>query len=474
MGLSGFLKKIFGIAPINIGESDRQALREIYSPPIMQSRPGHLENIEVTDDYLRVIKLLEEGSPIIFVSGKAGTGKSVLIDYICSAIKKDNVAVLAPTGVAALNVRGQTIHSFFRFPPRLITDEDIKSVYDRNLYSKLDLLVIDEISMVRADLFEGIDKFLRINGQNPGRPFGGTQLLIVGDPYQLPPVITTKAEADHLAGKNGGPFFFNTQSWLQNRPNFIELKRNFRQGNSGFAEILDKIRVAEDLDTALPIINARCVPVEDSGNHIVTLTGTHLQADQINEREIRKLSGRPRTFMGEVSGKFSSENKKLPVPINLTLKSGAIVMFAKNDSQKRWVNGTIGRVVGFRHNSIKVEVIADRHCRIHDVQKVAWEIFEYRYDETEGKIKPVIAGRYVQFPLMLAWAVTIHKAQGKTLGRILIDLGNRAFASGQVYVALSRCRSLEDIYLTRPINKEDVICDESIKRFYSNLQNGQQ
>jgi ATP-dependent DNA helicase PIF1 len=466
MGLLDVLKGILGVAPVTIGDLNRSATHEEPRPaPVLPKPNAPLEDIEVTNDYGVVARLIEAGFPIVFVSGKAGTGKSTLIRFLRHAYS-GNVVVVAPTGVAALNVKGSTIHSYFRLPPRIVTDDDIKEVRDRQLYTKLDLLVIDEISMVRADLLDGVDKFLRVNGRHSDRPFGGTQLLLVGDLFQLPPVVSRAEESILFSRKYTSPYFFSAKSLEHCQFAPVELGKVFRQTDVAFTELLDKIRVAEQLENVLPAINTRYTGPASGGSHVVTLTCTNAASDQINKTELNKLPGEVRTFVGTISGKFAIEEERLPAPLNLTMKLGAHVMFTKNDTQKRWINGTLGRVIAFRDASIQVELIGDHPGAVHDVQVVDWESFKYEYDYAEDKIKPTVTGRYSQYPLMLAWAVTIHKSQGKTLGRVRVDLGNGAFSPGQVYVALSRCRSLADIDLARPIRRQEVKCDQRIKRFY--------
>jgi len=462
MGLLDALKDILGISPVNIGDLNRRATYERPQPPIPVVTHDPLEGIEITDEYRAVKTLLEEGFPIVFVSGKAGTGKSTLIHYLRHVFKK-NVVVVAPTGVAAINVKGTTIHSFFCFPPKVVTDEDIKEVKDRRLYAILDLLIVDEISMVRADLMDAMDKFLRLNGRYSDKPFGGVQLLFVGDLFQIPPVVNREEEAVLLARPYKSEFFFSSKALQNCQLTPIELTKVYRQSDSTFMNMLNKIRVAEDLESVIPSINAECCGRPESKDSI-TLTCTNVTADQINTAELRKLPGKSRTFTGEVSGKFAVKDAKLPSPLNLTIKPHAQVMFTKNDSQKRWVNGTLGRVTAIKKASIQVELLTNG--AIHEVQRAEWDSYKYEYDYVEDKIKTVVSGRYIQYPLMLAWAITIHKSQGKTLEKVCVDLGDGAFASGQVYVALSRCRSLADLSLARPIYISEVKCDERIKRFY--------
>jgi ATP-dependent DNA helicase PIF1 len=455
---------LLGHPPITIGELNRYATHDRPKPPPATPPVDPLDGIEITEEYRDAVNLIESAVPIVFVSGKAGTGKSTIIHFLRHTLKK-NIVVVAPTGVAALNVRGATIHSYFRLPPRIVTDEDIKEVKDRRLYSKLDLLIVDEISMVRADVIDAMDKFLRINGKYKDRPFGGTQLLLVGDLFQLPPVVTRVEESVLFSRKYSSAFFFSAKSLENCRLVLVELKKNFRQRDPTFTEMLNKIRVAEHLEEVIPAINIACA-TDNRENHLITLTCTNAAADHVNAFKLSKLPGEARIFVGEVSGKFAIEDERLPSPINLALKPGAQVMFTKNDEMKRWVNGTIGRVTVLTEASIQIELVTDQPGSIHEVHRVKWESFKYTYDYTDDSIKPVATGQYTQYPLMLAWAVTIHKSQGKTLEKVRIDFGNGAFASGQVYVALSRCRTLSDISLARPVNPREVKCDQRIKRFY--------
>ncbi|MDX9922294.1 MAG: AAA family ATPase [Syntrophales bacterium] len=312
-----------------------------------------------------------------------------------------NVVVVAPTGVASLNVEGATIHSYFRFPPRIITEDDIKKVKDRKLYTKPDILIVDEISMVRADIVDTMDKFLRINGKYPNRPFGGTQLLLVGDLFQLPPVVERTAESALFGRKYSSPFLFSAKSLENCQLIPVELGKTFRQRSPEFTDMLNKVRVAEQLDKVIPIINAACSK-SAAGKHIITLTCTNTSADQVNEGELSKLLGERRVFKGEVFGKFAGGGAKLPVPINLALKVGAQVMFTKNDEKKRWVNRTLDRITAFKKASIQVELMTDHPGALHEVQRVKWESYKYEYDYDDDKIKPVLAGQYIQYPLMLA------------------------------------------------------------------------
>ncbi|MFH1504020.1 MAG: DEAD/DEAH box helicase [Candidatus Omnitrophota bacterium] len=466
MSILDSLKGILGVKPVNIGRLNRHAAGSFcQSKDLKKDNLDILADIEVTEEYENIEKLLNNNLPILFVSGKAGTGKTTLIHYLREKLNK-NVVVVAPTGVAALNAKGATIHSFFRLPPRIITNEDIKGVRSRTVYEKIDVLIVDEVSMVRADLIDAMDQFLRLNGPRSNQPFGGIQVLFVGDLFQLPPVVKKQEEKILAARRYESPFFFSAKV-LQNCEFVpIELCKIFRQTDSKFTEMLNRIRVAEQCCAVIHQINKRCIDEKDEAPSLITLTCTNTAADKINNLKLQQLPGEVSSFIGEISGKFAVQEEKLPSPLNLQLKPGAQVMFTKNDEQKRWVNGTIGRVVNFKNELIQVELVSDQSREVLDVHRVSWESFKYAYDYSKDKIKPVVVGKYTQFPLMLAWAVTIHKSQGKTLEKVRVDLGNGAFASGQVYVALSRCRSLRDITLARPIEKNEIKCDQRIKRFY--------
>lgn len=463
MSLYEDFKKIIPSKRFSIGELNRyaSAKRPIMKDPAPVTDP--LADITITEEYIQVKKLLEAGSQIVYVSGKAGTGKSTLIKYLRHTYK-NNVVVVAPTGVAALNVNGVTLHSYFQLPPRLTSEHDIKEIKDRKLYSKIDLLIVDEVSMVRVDVIDAMDMFLRKNGRDKELPFGGTQMLLVGDLFQLPPVVA-KEEEKLLDGRGySSPYFFSAKALQQCEMSSVELTEIFRQRDPEFTSMLNSIRTAENLKEVIPKLNAGCTSAEDDTS-IITLSCTNKVADEINSTAQGKLTGVSKTYSGEITGKFVVEEERLPSPLNLTLKVGAQVMFTKNDEQRRWVNGSLGRVVELLDKSIRVEMVSDTTGIIYDVSPVEWESYKYEYDDKKDKIAPKVAGRYVQFPLMLAWAVTIHKSQGKTLEKVRVDLGTGAFAAGQVYVALSRCRSMGDIRLTRPIKISEVKCDQIISRF---------
>ena len=432
--------------------------------------------IEITPEYEAVLTAISRKDPFIFISGRAGTGKTTLVNYLRNELK-EQVAVVAPTGVAALQVRGVTIHSFFRFPPRLIFPEnDIKKLKDRRLYNKLGILIIDEISMVRADMIDAIDMFLRVNGPREGKPFGGIQVIFVGDLFQLPPVV--RHEEMEVLRERGydAAYFFNAQVLHRSELTYIELMKIFRQKDKAFTDLLNQIRMNQGAETALKMINDACFHPGMSGDQqAITLTTTNQRADSMNTKEMRGLDTETRVYKGRVDGKFNIDERNLPSPLDLTLKLGARVMFTANDRNmpRRWMNGTLGKVVQFETESITVELDPASGSRMRHLVEVpifAWESYQYEFDEKENQIKPVVNGKFEQFPLMLAWAVTIHKSQGKTLEKVKVDLSGGTFAPGQVYVALSRCTTLEGIELLQPIRTNDVRTDAHVKDFYRRLQ----
>ncbi|MGQ9801717.1 MAG: WYL domain-containing protein [Candidatus Saccharicenans sp.] len=429
--------------------------------------------LEFIPEFRWTLDLLENTNKSVFITGRAGTGKSTLLDYFRNNTKK-NVVVLAPTGVAALNVGGQTIHSFFAFRPDITLDRVKKlSALKRALIKNLDAMIIDEISMVRADLLDCVDKALRLNREFPDLPFGGLQMILIGDLYQLPPVVTNKEKSSFLL-QYDSPYFFSARAF--NDPNFelefIELEKVFRQKEASFLELLNAIRNRSIDEQQLARLNARCrpdfVPPEDQ--FYITLTSTNEAADRINEEKLERLPGAARRYMGVISGDFDPDS--LPTAKILAVKEGAQVMLLNNDAYSRWVNGSIGRVEEITEAEDKPDVIMVRlqDDSLVDVLPHQWEIFEFEYDRKKNKIVSRVAGTFTQYPLRLAWAVTIHKSQGKTFDRVVVDIGRGAFAHGQVYVALSRCTSFRGLVLKKPIKRGHILMDYRVVRFLTHFQ----
>ena len=532
------------------------------------------KNLKLSDESKDVVDTLENSGENLFITGRAGTGKSTLLGYFRSTTKK-NVVVVAPTGVAALNVRGQTIHGFFKFKIG-VTVQDVKKItaeIDQKMYKKIDMLIIDEISMVRADLFDCIDRFLRLNGKNPAEPFGGVQIVVIGDLFQLPPVVGP-GEGYIFETKYESPYFFDAPAYKQGGFQVIELTHVYRQQDPVFIDILDKIRTGEadmqhveyinrmcleidgkkvtmtDMQTADAVVSDSLyvsdegIPIDDeerdedgnivvrknmhansqsksvNSNHLkhdaqssennseknkliedlkkqfdasgikglsfgiksttgvsdaipksntledgvkkltVYLVTTNALADKINTEKLEEIKTPSKIYKGALVGRF--EQKNAPAPEQLVLKLGAQVMTLKNDPGGKWVNGDIGTVEKLLDASVRIRF---EDGRVEEVVGDTWEMVRYEYDELHDQLESEVVGKYTQIPIKLAWAVTIHKSQGKTFDTAIIDFGKGTFAHGQAYVALSRVRSLQCITLKNPLRAQDVRIDERIRDF---------
>jgi ATP-dependent exoDNAse (exonuclease V) alpha subunit len=461
--------------------------------------------IEINPGFRRALDIMEGTSHHVFVTGKAGTGKSTLLELWRGQTLK-RIAVLAPTGVAALNVRGQTIHSFFGFKPD-VTPEAVRKLpkgrgaaSDRiALYRNLDAIVIDEVSMVRADLMDCVEKFLRLNGPRPKEHFGGLQLIFIGDLYQLPPVVTGQERglfapdppsmrrgfgprADLLApsalsaARYESPYFFSARIFAEPdfSMDFIELEKVYRQSDAAFIGLLNAIRNRSVDEPQIALLNSRLDPAfsPPDGEFYITLTSTNDLAAARNREKLASLPGRARRYEGFIEGEF--ERRSLPTEEALELKRGAQVMLLTNDRKGRFVNGTIGRVSKITKSQdagaddiVTVEIPDGGEV---DLTPNTWELFRFQYDAKADRIESESVGAFTQYPLRLAWAVTIHKSQGKTFDRVVIDIGRGAFAHGQVYVALSRCTSFEGLVLRTPIRKSHIWMDWRIVRFLTRFQ----
>lgn len=366
--------------------------------------------------------------------------------------------VLAPTGLAAINVGGQTIHSFFGFPPRLIRPDDIRRSRNGRVMRRLKLMIIDEVSMVRSDLMSAIDQSLRLNRGRPREAFGGVRLLVFGDLQQLPPVVQGGDVAEHLESAHGGVFFFSVGALSEGAGmSLIELDHVFRQSDEAFLTVLNRIRDGDVTEADLTVLNERTHPIRTlgEGDSFVILTPTNAAAHRINIAYLEALPAEAKSYEAGISGEFGETAH--PTDATLLLKHGAKVMLLRNDPDKRWVNGTVARVARLEDKRVWIEVDG----KVHEIEPVSWEARRYAYDQTAEKIVENVTGTFRQFPLRLAWALTIHKSQGLTLDRVYIDLGRGTFAHGQTYVALSRCRSLEGLALARPLRPTDIIFDRS-------------
>ncbi len=417
------------------------------------------------DELQYALDQLEHSQQHIFISGKAGTGKSTLLSLFRNTSRK-RIAVVAPTGVAALNVRGQTIHSFFKIPPRLLETHQIHRAKNRRLYQKLEVLVIDEISMVRADLFDIMDYHLRIN-REIDEPFGGVRLIIFGDLYQLPPVVASTFERQYLKDKYGTPYFFSSIAYQRLKENLetIELSTVYRQNEQYFINLLDAIRTRQIDYEDLEHLNSRITPRDEILEGSITLTTRNDIVKRINSEEINKIDRPGVTYMAKVSGQF--DPRYYPTDMILYLKIGSQVMMIRNDTTRRFVNGSIGKIVGLSEQSISVKLYEDDSDKIIEIDKQNWEMVRYQWNDKEKKIDTNIVGTFEQWPVKLAWAITIHKSQGKTFHRVYLDMGRGAFEYGQTYVALSRCTSMEGLQLKQPLKMSDILVDDRITDFYN-------
>ena len=435
-----------------------------------------LDNLEFQNAW----QLINYTRRSVFLTGKAGTGKSTFLRYIVENIRKKTV-VLAPTGIAAVNVGGQTLHSFFKIPlkPILPTDPDfaIRTLRKRMKYSsshvkllrQLDLIIIDEISMVRADIIDFIDKILRVYCHNMREPFGGKQLLLVGDIFQLEPVVTGDAR-DVLAHYYNAPYFFNALAFNELAIVPIELRKVYRQDDADFISLLDRVRAGQPAEADIRRLNAKLIPSEQvdrlSADMTMTIASRRDMVDHINERHLNELKTLEIVYKGIIKGDFPMN--ALPTDLELSLKVGAQIVFIKNSPDRRWVNGTLGIVDSLSDEKLCVRL---EQGNVVEVEPEVWGNIRYQYNEEKGTVDEIELGSYMQFPVKLAWALTIHKSQGLTFNKVIIDIGRGAFTGGQTYVALSRCRSFDGISLCSTLNMRDIFVNRHIIDFASRFNN---
>jgi tetratricopeptide (TPR) repeat protein/energy-coupling factor transporter ATP-binding protein EcfA2 len=426
-------------------------------------------------EFQDALQLITHTRQSVFLTGKTGTGKSTFLKYICNHTKKKYV-VLAPTGIAAINAGGVTLHSFFKLPfrPMLPDDPDLSLSHGRifeffkypkekrKIIAEVDLIIIDEISMVRADIIDCVDRILRVYSGNMRLPFGGKQLLFVGDVFQLEPVVPSD-QKEILSLFYASPFFFSARVFKDINLVPIELQKVYRQTDSVFINILDRIRNNAARKQELDTLNGRYFPSFEPQNEdmYITLATRRDQVDFINEKKLAELPGEEYVSVGKIEGDFPESS--LPTQLNLSIKEQAQVIFIDNDYERRWVNGTIGMVSGIDENG-NVYVLLESGVE-HLVEPTSWRNYKYKYNEKEKRIEEEIVGTFEQLPIRLAWAITVHKSQGLTFSRVVVDLTGGVFAGGQTYVALSRCTSLEGLVLKSKISSRDIFIRKEIVEF---------
>lgn len=418
-----------------------------------------------------VLEILENSPENIFLTGNAGTGKSTLLDHFRNSTNK-NIVVVAPTGVAAVNIKGETIHSFFGFAPNITPEKaalDAKHTKKGKIYNALEILVIDEISMVRADLLDSIDAFLR-SSRRINLPFGGVKLIMVGDLHQLPPVVTNM-EKEALSTMYETPYFFSSNVFtglfnsLFSQLKFVELQNIYRQKEKNFVELLNKIRNKQTTEKDIERLNNQVVGEGDFIEDYIILTAINDQADKINESRLSQIDGPTFSFRASTTGDFKSG--QAPAADLIVLKTGARVMLLNNDTQGRWINGTVGTLFRAQSDAIYVKIDGGG---VEKIEPVTWKSFKTVFNQETAALESNEVGSYKQMPVRLAWAITIHKSQGKTFEKVAIDMGRGAFAHGQTYVALSRCTTLSGLKLLRPISEESIIMDPRVIDFLDRLR----
>ena len=422
-----------------------------------------MDEIEVIPEYKRALEAVLENEGALFVTGKAGTGKSTLIKYLSSRL--EDCVVLAPTAAAAINAGGDTIHSFFNLPARHIDPgEKLRlNPKSKDVVKYLKALIVDEASMVTPNIVDVIDILLRRYRKND-EPFGGVSVVFVGDLLQLPPVVSTHEERIYFSERYPTQFFYSADVFLRTEIIPINLTRVRRQEDNDFIEALGFVREGVDTGRAVSYFNTNCLKSHADLDNPMWLVATNAAAHSINAKKLAGLAGDTKTYKADVTGDAPASKWRLPVPEVLELKVGAKVVFLRNNKQKGWINGDTGVVVSIGSDTLLVR--HDSGGEALEVERMGWERYQYTYDEENKKIDKEEIGRFSQFPVSLGWAVTIHKSQGMTLESAVVDLGSGAFSDGQTYVALSRCRRVEWLRLARNLTPRDIRVNKEALEFY--------
>ena len=417
-----------------------------------------------------ILQQLEQQDDHFFITGKAGTGKSTLLQIFRKTTSK-KVVVLSPTGISALHVQGQTIHSFFQFPPKLLHKSDLR-VHQRlvRLLKAVEVIIIDEVSMVRADILDAIDHSLQMHRKTVA-PFGGVQMLFFGDLYQLPPVVSSPEEREYFSTTYPSPYFFNAHVFGSHVSlQMIELTKVYRQNERNFIRLLDAIRTMQMEYEELDELNERYIPDAIIEEPYLTLCSTNAAAHQINKERLERLTTTAHFYSGEVKGDFNE--RLFPTDYKLELRVDGQVMLIRNDPERRFVNGSLARIIALEEDKVLISLTNESgKSEIIDLPKMTWEVNKYTLTaDVDNPIQTEVTGSFTQYPIRLAWAVTIHKSQGKTYDRVAIDLGKGAFEHGQTYVALSRCRTLDGVFLKRKLTHRDILVDERVAEFYDMMR----